>query len=333
MIVRLLAQIVLATSLLQMFPHDTALIEMAATLPESGQRVQTAAMFEAMELLGRPLPASADSAREPVKIDPGSIGVVTSAVSAAVVDRATGKILYEKNASEPRSIGSLVKLMTALVFLEGNPNLDALASIQPEDLRYGGVQHIQVADEVAIRDLLHASLIGSDNSATAALVRLSGLSLGDFIARMNEKAASLGLQNTTFVDSTGLSSENRSVVHDIVKLIDHTMANPTIRTATELPTAVFTGSSGRTYYIQSTNELLGSFINQDPYKIVGGKTGFLPEAGYCFGALISENDVHEIIVVVLGSYTKQGRFQDAKSLAAWTFKVFDWPDELASHEF
>ena len=332
MIFRLIAQLVLATSLLQMFPQDTALIEMAATLPESGERVQTAALFEAMELLGRDFPESKDAAREPIKLDPNSIGVITSAVSATVVDRATGKILFEKNSSEPRSIGSLAKLMTALVFLQGNPDLDAKASLQPADLRYGGMQHIQVYDEITVRDLLHASLIGSDNSATAALVRLSGLSLGDFIARMNEKAASLGMQNTTFVDSTGLSSENRSVVHDIVKLINYTMSNNTIRTATQLPTAVFTGSSGRTYHLTSTNELLHTFINQDPYRIIGGKTGFLPEAGYCFGALISENDVHEIIVVVLGSYTKQGRFQDAKAMAAWTFKTFDWPDELASFD-
>ncbi|MBU0646327.1 serine hydrolase [Patescibacteria group bacterium] len=332
MVFRLVAQLVLATSLLQMFPPDTALIEMAATLPEAGERVQTAAVFEAMDLLGRDFPESKDAALEPVKLDPNSIGVVTSAVSATVVDRATGKILFEKNSAEPRSIGSLVKLMTALVFLDGNPDLAARASLQSEDLRSGATQHIQVADEITIRDLLHASLIGSDNSATAALVRLSGLSLGDFVARMNEKAAALGMQNTTFVDSTGLSSENRSVVHDIVKLIDWAMANEIIRTATQLPAAVFTGSSGRAYYIASTDELLGSFLNQDPYKIVGGKTGFLPEAGYCFGSLISENNVHEIIVVVLGSYTKDGRFQDAKALAAWTFKTFDWPDELASQE-
>lgn len=330
MIFRLVAQLVLATSLLQMFPQDPSLIEMAATLPESGQRLQTTAVFEAMDFLNRDFSDSKDIAREPVKLDVNSIGVITSAVSATVVDRATGKVLYEKNSVEPRSIGSLVKLMTALIFLDGNPDLDAKAGLQPADLRLGATQHILVNDEITVRNLLYASLIGSDNSATAALVRLSGLSLGDFIARMNEKAAGLGMQNTTFVDSTGLSSENRSVVHDIVKLIDFAMTNETIRTATQLSEAVFTSTSGRVYHITSTNELLGSFVNQDPYKIIGGKTGFLPEAGYCFGSIISENSIHEIIVVVLGSYTKQGRFQDAKALASWTFKVFDWPDELAS---
>ena len=73
--------------------------------------------------------------------------------------------------------------------------------------------------------------------------------------------------------------------------------------------------------------MLGTYLNQTPYKIVGGKTGFLPEAGYCLGSLISENNGHEIIVVVLGSETKDGRFQDVKALAAWAYKVFDWPDE------
>ena len=61
--------------------------------------------------------------------------------------------------------------------------------------------------------------------------------------------------------------------------------------------------------------------------MVGGKTGFLPEAGYCLGSLVSENGGHELIVVVLGSETKEGRFQDVKALAAWAYKVFKWPDE------
>ena len=115
---------------------------------------------------------------------------------------------------------------------------------------------------------------------------------------------------------------------DIVRLMDFTLKQEFIREATKLPMAIVTSASGRTYRIPSTNELLGSFLNQPPFSIVGGKTGFLPEAGYCFGAILAEGGVHEIMVVVLGSDSLERRFQDAKALGVWAFQTYDWPDEI-----
>lgn len=331
MILRLVSQLVLATSLLQVFPHDISAIEQIAGLPEAGAR-QVLSVDQMFSLMNQPLPEAGDALREPVKIQPESVGVITSAASAMIIDRATGKVLFEKNIDEARSIGSITKLMTALIFLETNPDLDAPAMLLAEDLRYGGIQHMGFNDEVRIRDLLLTSLVGSDNSATAALVRLSGLSLEEFVLRMNERASDFGLAQTTFVDSTGLSAENRSIAPDIVKLIDETMNVEFIQEATQLESYGFRGASGRYYSILSTNELLGSYLNQGEYTVLGGKTGFLPAAGYCFGVIVSEDNAHEIIVVVLGSYTKEGRFQDAKALAAWAYKVYQWPDELALND-
>ncbi len=326
MIFRLITQVVLAASILQVYPYDAGVIEHQAMFPEAQER-SLPAVETIISLSSQSLPESDFAQREPVKVDPTSVGVVTSAVSAVVVDRASGKVLFEKNADAPRSIGSITKLMTAYVFLETIPNLDAPARIQPEDVRYGGRQHIKVNDEVTVRDLLLASLVGSDNSATAALVRLSGMPRGNFIARMNEVAATMGMRNTTFVDATGLDADNRSIVTDVVKLLDEALKNEVIKQATQQSFITITSASGESYYIESTDELLGSFMNRPPYKIEGGKTGFLPEAGYCLGTIFSENNSHEIIVVVLGSDSKAGRFQDVKALAAWAYRVFDWPDE------
>lgn len=325
MILRVLTQLLLATTLLQMYPYDAGMVERYATLPASEQRQPGA--LEAMALLTGALPEAPDAMRAPIKTDANSVGVVTSAVSAIVVDRATGAVLYEKNVAEPRSIGSITKLMTAFVFLRGNPDLTSPAALQPSDVRSGGVQHVSIGDTVTIRDLLHASLVGSDNSSTAALVRLSGLSEGDFVGKMNEAAAEIGMRATTFLDPTGLSSDNRSVAPDVVKLIDAVMRVDVIREATEQPVATFRGASGRAYAIATTDDLLNSFLNRAPFRVVGGKTGFLPEAGYCLGSVVSENDGHELVVVVLGSETIMGRFQDVKALAAWAYKVFEWPDE------
>lgn len=326
MIFQLLTQAMLTISILQMYPADAGVVE-NNTMPVEVRDVYGVNYLDALSVDSASAATPSVSDAAPIKVEPANVGVKTSAVSALVVDRKTGSVLYQKNAATPRSVGSITKLMTAYVFLQNNPDLDATAQILPEDVRYGGIQHVNIADKVTVGDLFYASLVGSDNSATASLVRLSGMSLGDFVARMNETAAEIGMKNTTFVDSTGLSADNRSTVNDIVKLLDATLKNATIKRTTQLDTISFEGASGRVYNIGSTNDLLTGYLNKDPYNIIGGKTGFLPEAGYCFGGMFSENGSHEIAVVVLGSKTEPGRFQDAKALAAWAYKAYDWPDE------
>lgn len=322
MIVKLFTQLILASAVLQFFPADAGELEARATLPEAPARAFD--LFETYEILSRRLPQAPGSGRPPVKLDAGSMGVVTSARSAIVVDRASGQVLFEKNVDEPRAIGSITKLMTAYVFLQGNPDLDAPATLTQEDVRFGAQLHVAVGETVTVRDLLMASLVGSDNSSTAALARLSGMPLGDFVARMNETAAEFGMQATTFADTTGLSAKNVSVVTDLAVLFDRIMRHETIAQITQMPSATIVGSSGRAYVVDSTDELLGTFVDQAPYDILGGKTGYLPEAGYCLGTVFDHEEGGEVIVVVLGSETKEGRFQDVKSLAVWAYKTFAW---------
>lgn len=322
MIIKLFTQLILASTLLQFFPADAGDLEMRALLPQAPK--QAFDLFEAYDAITYKLPESPSRQMAPIKFVSTSMGVVTSAQSAIVVDRTSKEILYEKNVSEPRAIGSITKLMTAFVFLQTNPDLDAPTMLISEDIRYGASLHLSIGDTVSVRDLLKASLVGSDNSSTAALARLSKMSLGDFVARMNEVAAEFGMRATTFDDTTGLSSKNVSIVTDLAIMFDNILENQTIRDITELASVSITGSSGRTYLIHSTDELLGTFVDQAPYNIIGGKTGFLPEAGYCLGNIFSYEGAGDIIVVVLGSQTKQGRFQDVKSLAVWAYKTFQW---------
>lgn len=323
MIIKLFTQLILAGALLQFFPADASDLQERATLTQTQQR--SFDLVEASEAVSHRLPLAPDRSVAPRKVVPESMGVVTSAESVIVVDRRSREVLFEKNVHQPRSIGSLTKLMTAYVFLQTNPDLDAPAMLTADDVRSGAALHLPIGEKLKALDLLSASLVGSDNTATAALARLSGMSLGDFIARMNEMAAEFGMQETTFADTTGLSAKNVSVVSDLAIMLDHVLENETIRSITQQPFATITGSSGQTYRIQSTDELLGSFVDQPPYDIVGGKTGFLPEAGYCLGTIFSYDGGREIIVVVLGSETKEGRFQDVKSLAVWAYKTFEWP--------
>jgi serine-type D-Ala-D-Ala endopeptidase (penicillin-binding protein 7) len=320
MIIKILAQFVLATSLFQVFPVDAQDVENLALR----RKAENFSIHESLQGSSARLPENIDSSKAPTKTKPTSLGVITSAHSAIVIDRESRQILFQKNIEVPRSIGSITKLMTAFVFLNTNPNLNDPVTIQSRDYRGGGVQHVSLNDPISTKELLYASLISSDNSATAALVRLSGMTHGDFVAKMNESAASMGMQKTTFVDATGLSSKNQSVVTDVALLLDTVSKNEIIKEATEHSTYAITGGSGRVYGISSTDKLLTTFVNQDPYKIVAGKTGFLPEAGYCFGSIFSRDGSGETIIVVLGSSSDTSRFQDVKSLVVWVYDVFKW---------
>jgi D-alanyl-D-alanine carboxypeptidase len=86
--------------------------------------------------------------------------------------------------------------------------------------------------------------------------------------------------------------------------------------------------SGLPHSARSTDELLGSFLDREPYKLLGGKTGFIQEAGYCFGAAAENADGDRVIAVVLGADSKELRFQEVKSLIYWSFDAYEWPETL-----
>src|SRR3989338_235384 len=145
------------------------------------------------------------SSLAPIKKDPFSLGMVVSAKSAVIIDSASQAVLFEKEARSIRSIGSLTKLMSALVFLETHPNLSSPATFLLEDRETGGREIVAAQDVLTIHDFLLASLVSSDNSATRSLMRLSGMSSADFVAKMNILAKEWGMAQTFFVDPTGLS--------------------------------------------------------------------------------------------------------------------------------
>lgn len=326
MIFKAVIQMMLVLSVVEFVPVDGAVLEDRAGLPRAGGRVPTV-----IELTHRVLnPAvhlTNPIADAPVKVHEASLGIVTTAVSTLVYDRASATTLYQENAGDIRSIGSITKLMTAYTALAEGLDLDATAAVREADVRAGGHDYLKVNDEVTIRDLLQASLVGSDNSATVALVRLTGLSTDEFVLHMNEEAERMGLTETTFADPTGLSARNRSTARDIVRLLEVILANEEIQIATTEPYTNFVSAIGNSYVIPNTNELLLTYINRDPYTIVGGKTGFLPQAGYCLAMRVQEEGGHDLYVVVLGAASKELRFQEVKGLAQWAYDTFAWPGE------
>jgi len=142
---------------------------------------------------------------------------------------------------------------------------------------------------------------------------------------MNAKANEIGMKKTYFIDPVGLHSANTSTAYDITLLLREALGNELIAEATSTYSYSFASDSSFTYNLINTNELLTSFVNQGEYDLIGGKTGYLDEAGYCLAVEV-ENDGNSVLVVVLGSSSKPARFQEVKGLAYWSFLSFQWPN-------
>src|SRR5450830_189502 len=151
----------------------------------------------------------------------GSVAAVQlNSQHAIVVEDGTGKVLLEKNATEVAPIASLTKLMTAMVILDGKPNMDEMISIETADLDTikHSMSHVPVGSTLSRRDVLQLALMSSDNRAAAALARTYPGGIVAFEKAVNVKIKALGMNNTAMKEPTGLSPENTSTAADLVKM-------------------------------------------------------------------------------------------------------------------
>ena len=146
----------------------------------------------------------------------------------AVYDRGRGTIVGQLKSDSVLPIASLSKLMTAMVFVESDPDWSAVLTYKKTDERIGARLRVIPGEQLRTRDAFAAMLIGSANNATMAIVRASGLGKKAFVERMNEKAAALGLLHTSFEEPTGLSARNVSTAAEYARLAEEAFAIPEI---------------------------------------------------------------------------------------------------------
>ena len=231
--------------------------------------------------------------------------------SALLYDTDTSSITYEQNAFERRSIASITKLMTAMVALDHGIDWDQEADILLEEYFYGSKMRLHPGETVTMRDLFHSSLMASANNSTQAMVRQIGIPEKEFIRRMNAKAIELGLEQTRFVEATGLDPDNISTAYEVAKLAEAAFAYPDIATASTRAEYVFTvKGSGREYRFGNSNKLIEP---DQATTLTGSKTGYLYESGYCL-VVQGKDEQHHKIAVVLGSLSEPGHFQDIQRL-------------------
>ena len=267
------------------------------------------------------LPENSDKPLPPQKkIDCEDIDI--SAESALAFDVNTKSILFQKDIHKIWPIASITKLMTALVFLENNPGWDTIYKIQKDDRREGGKIYLYLGEEVSIKDLFYTSLVGSANTATIALVHSTGMTEEEFVAKMNEKAQNMGLEETVFYDPVGLE-ENTSTAWELVEIVNEAMNQESIKEAVSTSKYEFETLQGKTKIIENTDALLEDFP-QNGIKILGGKTGYNGPSGYCFSGMFSNENGNEVISVVLGTDNINSRFSLTKKLVEWVYNNYEF---------
>ena len=242
----------------------------------------------------------------------GAVVPDVRAAAAIIFNPVTGQILYEENSQDKRSIASITKVMTALVYLEDNPDLTSDVTVERSDVYAASTTHLKANDHVTAGELLHLLLIASDNGAARALARTSHGGSAQFVERMNEKAIELGLQNTSFADPSGLNPDNVSSAFDLSHLITFAASDDRISSIMRTPSYTVV-TNRRTIPIHSTNHLLMA----GDVDVMGGKTGFIGKAGYCLATLLRLPQGDPIAVVVLGARSNNGRFWETRHLFKW----------------
>ena len=243
----------------------------------------------------------------------GSVVPDVRAEAAIIYNPSTGQVLWEEKAYDQRSIASITKVMTAVCFLETNPDLAQEVFIDLADVRAANTTYLRAYEKVSLQNLLHLLLIASDNAAARTLARVSSFGSHGFIERMNEKAAELGLTSTHYADPSGLLSENVSSAYDMARLITYAGDDELISSIMRTPEYAFR-TSRRPVRIYSTNQLLRSTT----LDVRGGKTGFISQAGYCLVTLLRLPELNQTVaVVVLGAKSNASRFWETRHLVNW----------------
>ncbi len=237
------------------------------------------------------------------------------AKAAIVLDRETGKILYEKNINERLPIASLTKLIAALIVVE-NTDLDEEVTVSKKAVETEGNRvDLWPQEAISVKNLLYGLLVSSSNDAAVALAE----HLGNFVDLMNERARTLGLKNTHFANPAGFDEpENFSTAYDLARFTSFLLDRPLIFEILKIPRArVYSIDERINHLLLNTNKLLGVLPN-----IIGGKTGFTEEAGETMILVIKEpTKNHLVIGVVLGSNDK---FEETKKLVKWVLEAYEW---------
>ena len=243
------------------------------------------------------------------------------AKSALLMDAATGTVIYEQNAHEPLAPASVTKVMTMLLIMEaidsGSIGWEDTVTASESAAAKGGSQiYLKVGETMSVSDMLKSIAVSSANDCACAMAEHIAGSESAFVEKMNHRAKELGMNDTNFVNCTGLddgqdAANHKTSAYDIALMSRELMENhPDIKKFTTI--WMDTVRNG-TFGLSNTNKLV-RFYN----GATGLKTGFTAGAGYCLSAT-AQREGMELIAVVMGCETSQERFSACKSMLDYGF--------------
>lgn len=232
---------------------------------------------------------------------------------ALVLDQDTNEVLLSKNSQAVLPIASITKLMTALVVVEAGLPLDEILTVSDDDIdtEKGSRSRLAVGTRLTRGEMLHLALMSSENRAANALGRHYPGGLAAFTAAMNQKAKSLGMNDTHYQEPTGLSSRNQSSAKDLAVLVKAAHELPLLRELSTSPEhQVAVGK--RQMQFHNTNGL----VRSPAWDIGLQKTGYITEAGRCL-VMQAQLAGRKLIMVFLDSTGKYSRIGDAERVRKW----------------
>ncbi len=258
--------------------------------------------------------------------------LVVWAKKAVLIDADTGRVLYDEKMLEDHHIASITKTMTTLVLMDQIKDWNDKVKISSYAASAGGATvNFLSGEKFKAIDLLKAMLMNSDNTAARALAEyVSDGHEEKFAELMNAKAKELHLKNSYFTDASGLDDENsHSCAYDVAQIARKILEYPMVLEIMQTPSHIqIVGDDEfqRVHQVGNTDELLGKYSG-----IIGAKTGFTYNAGYCLMMMREGSNGKKVIGVVLDAGETQ-RWTEMQKMLDWVFKEYHWSVFPASNK-
>lgn len=242
--------------------------------------------------------------------------ISTSATSSILVDMDSGRIIYENNSHEVRSVASISKIMTAILAIESK-KLDKTVKVSDVVLEaYGSGIYIKPGEKLTLQDLVYGLMLRSGNDAALMIAEYVGGSVPKFVEKMNQKAQEIGMKQTTFHNPSGLDEEdevgNFSTAYDMAILTSYAMKNKTYQKI--VGTKKYTLKTNKNTYVwYNKNKLLTNYENT-----TGGKTGFTKKARRTLVSTASKDQLNFVVVTL----NDGNDFQDHENLHEYGFTYY-----------
>lgn len=242
--------------------------------------------------------------------------ISTSATSSILVDMDSGRIIYENNSHEVRSVASISKIMTAILAIESK-KLDKTVKVSDVVLEaYGSGIYIKTGEKLTLQDLVYGLMLRSGNDAALMIAEYVSGSVPKFVKKMNQKAQEIGMKQTTFHNPSGLDEEeevgNFSTAYDMAILTSYAMKNKTYQKI--VGTKKYTLKTNKNTYVwYNKNKLLTNYENT-----TGGKTGFTKKARRTLVSTASKDQLNFVVVTL----NDGNDFQDHENLHEYGFTYY-----------